>query len=483
MVSTSRSLLVFGFALSLGFLSTNGARAEVVEKKDIVYATRGDLALELDVAHPSIAKMPRPMVLCVHGGGWRGGKRQQYQGLIRDLAERGYVAASVTYRLTQVAPWPAQMDDVDDALRWFRAHAGEFGGDPARIGVMGHSAGGHLSLMLGTRSDREKQPATSVQAVVNFFGPTDMRNPAGWPAGSRSLIEHLGGGPYEGKRKKTFWDFSPVNHLSRGDAPVLTFHGTKDPIVPYAQATMFHREMSRLSVPGRLVTIEGQGHGWGGEQVERTNTATYAFFDRYLKGSELPLVAIEDFESGSERWELTDGKQWKVGGVEGRRHLSLVEKKGSYKPKVRSPYSIALLKDTTVGDFVLDVTLRSTIPEYNHRDLCLFFGHQGPSKFYYVHLGKKGDDHANSIFVVNDAARTTIARERTMGIDWDDAWHRVRVRRSVDDGLIEIFFDDMSHPVMCTNDKTFLHGRIGVGSFDDTGDFDEIRLRGKLIDP
>ena len=480
-MSTSRSPLVFALSLCLGFLTTTATLGEIVEKRDLVYAKRGDLELALDVAHPPVVEMPHPMVLCIHGGGWRGGQRQHYHGLIRALAERGYVAATATYRLTQVASWPAQMNDVDDALRWFRAHASKFGGDPARIGVLGHSAGGHLSLMLGTRSDREKRPGSNVQAVVNFFGPPDMRAPQVWSEGAQKLVEHLAGGKYEGELAKTYWELSPVSHLSRGDAPVLTFHGTQDPTVPYPQATMFHREMLRLSVPGRLVTVEGQGHGWRGEHLERTNAAMHEFLARYLRGSELPHGARDDIEGGAERWELTDAKQWKIGGVEGRRHLRLFEKRSSYRPRVRSPLSIALLKDRVVGDFVLDVTLRSTIPDYGHRDLCLFFGHQGPSRFYYVHLGKKGDDHANSIFVVNDKPRTTIARERTLGIDWDDAWHRVRVRRSVDDGLIEVYFDDMDNPVMCTNDSTFLHGRVGVGSFDDTGDFDEIRLRGKIV--
>ncbi len=453
----------------------------IVERPNLTYAKRGDLELQLDIAHPKIGDLPRPIVVCIHGGGWRMGERQHYGEVVRKLARRGYVAATVTYRLSEIAQWPAQLEDVRSAIEWVRSHASEFGGDPARIGVTGASAGGHLSLMLGVLSDREERPRSTVQAVVNVFGPTDMRGPEGWPEGSRRLIEFLAGGSYA-EKKSTYWDFSPVTHLSRGDAPVLTFHGTKDRIVPVEQATMFHRELDRIGVPHRLELIEGADHGWGGERRAKTEAETYAFFDRYLRAGPLPLVAIDDFESGHARWEFTDETSWRLDGSKNRRFLRLFEKKNSYRPKVRSPFHIALLKDVAVGDFALDVTIRSTIPDYPHRDLCLFFGYQGPSKFYYVHLGKRGDDHANSIFLVNDKPRKTIARERTMGIDWDDAWHRVRIHRSVSDGRIDVYFDDMSRPVMSAVDKTFLAGRVGVGSFDDTGDFDEVRLYGRSAD-
>ena len=132
-----------------------------------------------------------------------------------------------------------------------------------------------------------------------------------------------------------------------------------------------------------------------------------------------------------------------------------------------------------VTDFVLDVQLRSTEKDYGHRSLCLFFGYQSPTRFYYVHFGKKADAHANSIFLVNEQPRVSIAKERTDGTEWDDHWHRARIRREIDSGRIEVFFDDMEKPVMWTVDHTFGHGRVGIGSFDDRGDFDIVRLWGK----
>ena len=146
---------------------------------------------------------------------------------------------------------------------------------------------------------------------------------------------------------------------------------------------------------------------------------------------------------------------------------------------MRSPFNFALLKDVEVTDFVLDVNLRSTNRVYGHQDLCLFFGYQDPGHFYYVHLGRKADAHANSIFLVDGKPRVSIARERTDGTDWSRGWHRARVRRDVQSGRIEVFFDDLEKPVMITENKRFVWGRVGIGSFDDTGSFDVIRLRGR----
>jgi hypothetical protein len=141
------------------------------------------------------------------------------------------------------------------------------------------------------------------------------------------------------------------------------------------------------------------------------------------------------------------------------------------------------LKGITVGSFVLDVKLQSTIPDYNHRDLCLFFGYQDDSHLHYVHFGKKADPHANQIFIVNEKPRLKISTKTSDGTNWDDEWHHARVIRDVKSGKIDVYFDDMKTPVMTAVDKTFTWGRVGVGSFDDTGNFDQIRLYGKKLDP
>lgn len=194
---------------------------------------------------------------------------------------------------------------------------------------------------------------------------------------------------------------------------------------------------------------------------------------------DLPLAFQDDFERNAVGpWEFTDPAAWSIAKV-GENRVLEQKKASKYTPKVRSPFNIALVKDVDVSDFVLDLKVQSTGRDYGHRDLCLFFGHQDPSHFYYVHLGKEADPHAHSIFLVNDAPRVSIAEERTKGTPWTDGWHHVRIVRKVSDGRILVYFDDMKTPIMSAHDKTFAHGRVGVGSFDDTGRFDVLQFWGK----
>lgn len=187
------------------------------------------------------------------------------------------------------------------------------------------------------------------------------------------------------------------------------------------------------------------------------------------------LVFEEDFANGSDRWEMTDASAWAVEEADGKPVLAL---KGAsdYEPPVRSPKNIAWLKDVEVGDFVLEVRMRYTGRAYNHADLCLFFGRQDPARFYYVHLATAADPHANSIFLVNNEPRVSIAKERTDGTAWSDGWHTVRIKRTLENGRIEVYFDDLETPAMIAEDRTHGAGRIGLGSFDDTGQFGAVRV-------
>jgi hypothetical protein len=196
--------------------------------------------------------------------------------------------------------------------------------------------------------------------------------------------------------------------------------------------------------------------------------------------ADLPLVYQNDFERDELKgWDFTDKSAWRIARV-GDQHQRVLEqfRESKYQPPVRSHLNIALVQRVDVADFMLDVKVRSTGRDYGHRDLCLFFGHQDASHFYYVHLGKQADAAANSIFLVNGKPRTSIAEARTNGTPWTDNWHHVRIERRVNDGLIEVYFDDMKNPAMTAHDRTFLHGRLGVGSFDDTGMFDDITIKG-----
>lgn len=197
----------------------------------------------------------------------------------------------------------------------------------------------------------------------------------------------------------------------------------------------------------------------------------------------LPLLFREDFQSGkATRWEMSDPKAWKI--VPHRRNQVLYQfQQSMIKPTFRSPYNRALIKDLVLSDCVLDVRLQSTGANVDHRDMCLFFGFQDPEHFYYVHFGKKADKYANQIFIVDGADRKKISLESTSGTPWNDNWHHARVVRKATDGMILVYFDEMDKPVMKALDKTFETGLVGVGSFDDSGYFDNIYVYGTKAFP
>ncbi|MEZ4849119.1 MAG: hypothetical protein R3B93_10985 [Bacteroidia bacterium] len=191
------------------------------------------------------------------------------------------------------------------------------------------------------------------------------------------------------------------------------------------------------------------------------------------------LVYSQDFESPQaiRDFEMSDERAWRIGEGATGKTLELFGK-SEYEARVRSPFNIALLKDVVVGDFVLEANLSQTGREYGHRDLCLFFGVNTPTNFYYVHIASVADNNANNIFLVNDEPRTNIATKTTKGTDWGktNSWHTVRIERKVAEGTIKIYFDDMTTPIMETTDTHFDKGRIGLGSFDDTGQFDNLKI-------
>jgi len=196
----------------------------------------------------------------------------------------------------------------------------------------------------------------------------------------------------------------------------------------------------------------------------------------------LPLVIREDFEQSAARWQPTDAAAWKILETPEGKVYSLFQQ-SKFKPPHRSPVNIAILKDVIVGDFVFETKVQSTVKDYDHRSMVMVFGYQDPAHYYYVHFGKKADDHANQIFIVNDAPRLKISTKSTPGTPWDVSWHDVKIVRNVSDGKIDIYFDDMQSPVMTATDKTFAWGQIGIGAFDDLGNYDNLTLRGTVTKP
>ena len=191
------------------------------------------------------------------------------------------------------------------------------------------------------------------------------------------------------------------------------------------------------------------------------------------------LVYSQDFESPQaiRDFEMTDASAWRIGEGATGKTIELFGK-SEYESRVRSPHNIALIKNLVVGDFILEANLSQTGKEYGHRDLCLFFGVNNATNFYYLHIASVADDNANNIFLVNDEPRTNIATKTTQGTKWGEtnSWHKVRIERNVEVGSIKIYFDDMTNPAMEANDTHFISGSIGIGSFDDTGQFDNIKI-------
>ena len=263
---------------------------------DIEYARVGDKSLSLDVYVPETAEPGKklPLVVWVHGGAWLGGDKRG--GPFLRLANKGYVLASVNYRLSQEAIFPAQIHDCKAAIRFLRANADRYGVDPDRIGVWGSSAGGHLVALLGTTGDAKEiegdvgdhdAVSSRVQAVVDWFGPTDLTL-MGKQSGPESKMDHdaptspeskLVGGPIQ-ERKELARTANPITYVTRDDPPFLIMHGDKDPLVPWRQSEILRDALKAAGVDVAYHLQPGAGHSLPGPEmlamVER-------FFDAKLK--------------------------------------------------------------------------------------------------------------------------------------------------------------------------------------------------------
>jgi hypothetical protein len=189
----------------------------------------------------------------------------------------------------------------------------------------------------------------------------------------------------------------------------------------------------------------------------------------------MKLVFQEDFEKGRARWETTDDQNWEMHVHNGNTAFGIKQRKSDYSPQFRSPHTIALLKNIEVADFVMTLKVKSILDTGGHRDACIFFNYQDPNNFYYVHLGARPDPNSGQIMIVNNAPRRPLTDNQN-NTPWDDQWHQVKIIRDTQTGMIEVYFDDMTKPHMKCSDKTFGKGRIGIGSFDDVNDFDDIRI-------
>ena len=190
---------------------------------------------------------------------------------------------------------------------------------------------------------------------------------------------------------------------------------------------------------------------------------------------------FDDFEKGTaEKWEARNPDDWEI-VKENNNHYYFLKVPGKLEGPIRKPGAFSLIKDLNLTDFtlILDAKCLRSI-ETKGRDIILVFGYQDETHFYYAHLSNYHDNFHNSILIVNGGDRKPILKGESIPRLNDTEFHHIRLRRDVESGLIEVYFDDFDFPIIKAVDKTFLFGRIGVGSFDDIGGFDNIKVIGKI---
>jgi len=275
--------------LPIAFLAYGASGAEPIFEKAIEYANPDNQHLQLDLARPAEGDGPFPAVICIHGGGFRAGTRNGWDGPCKTLASRGYVAATITYRLAPQFQFPSAVEDCKAAVRWLRANRAKYHVDPERIAVMGDSAGGHLTLFLAVTNnvhdfDGDQNPGQSsrVQCAVSFYGPCDFTKSYGKSVDAAQVLPLFLGGNLQQQYRRHILS-SPLYWVTPDAPPTLLLHGTNDAYVNYEQAILMRDRLKAAQVDVELLTLEGAGHGFKGEDQKRAYAAAYEFLDKHLK--------------------------------------------------------------------------------------------------------------------------------------------------------------------------------------------------------
>ncbi len=271
--------------------------------RDVAYVENGHERQKLDLYVPEKASTPMPLIIWIHGGGWAAGSKDGCPPLRGGFIERGYAVASVGYRLSGHAVFPAQIEDCKAAIRWLRAHAKEHNIDPQKFGVWGSSAGGHLVAFTGTSGDVKPfdvganlEQSSRVQAVCDYYGPTDFNVFTTTPgyeshAAENSPESRLLGGKVADNRDKAA-RVNPITYVSGDDPPFLIVHGDKDPTVPINQSQLLFDALKKSGLSAHFHTIHGAGHGGPGFSGKNVDDMVAAFFDERLKSGSKKVEAL-----------------------------------------------------------------------------------------------------------------------------------------------------------------------------------------------
>jgi acetyl esterase/lipase len=264
-------------------------------ERDIIYCTMDGVDLRMDVYYPTVAKQEWPMIMYVHAGGWTSGTKDVDAGLVdvQALQEAGFLLTSVEYRLAPEHKFPAMIEDVKCAVRFLRAHAGQYNIDPERFGAIGGSAGGHLVSLLGVADDTAGfdvgeylDHSSRVQAVVDMYGVADVAP----PFTRRLFFDRMDVFGTFDQWDPIFVIASPVNYATPDDPPFLIFQGEFDTTVPPNQSTSLLRHLQRGGVQAELIMVENAGHGFLpvdekpiNPSLEEIRDRTMLFWKEHLK--------------------------------------------------------------------------------------------------------------------------------------------------------------------------------------------------------
>jgi len=279
-------VITFRCGVASALLSVASAFAAEPTYRDIEYARVGDFSLKLDLYLPKQANAP--LVVYVHGGAWRAGSKSDVP--IVNLLDHGFAIASVDYRLSTQAPFPAQVHDIKAAIRFLRASSEQFDISTRRIAIIGSSAGGHLAALVGvTNGDKELEgrvgrhldQSSTVQCIVSLYGASNLQTilsqstETGLKMRVPALQLLLGGQPTEKPELAKL--ASPVAHLDKHDPPLLLIHGDSDPQMPPQQSREFAETYRALSLPVEFIIVAGGKHG-GAEFYDTERTTKMALF-------------------------------------------------------------------------------------------------------------------------------------------------------------------------------------------------------------
>lgn len=282
----------------------------VTVHRDLAYVENGHQRQVLDLYVPKSASVPQPLIVWVHGGGWQNGSKDRCPPVRKGFIRDGYAIASINYRLSGHAPFPAQIEDCKAAIRWLKAHADQFQIDADRIGIWGSSAGGHLVALLGTTGAADvfstadsSEQSSRVQAVCDFYGPTDFKvfvttNGYERHASEDSPEARLIGGPVLDNPDKAK-AVNPIKYISKDVPPFLIVHGDQDRTVPLNQSQLLFDALKRNESYVQFHTIHGAGHGGAGFSETEVDDMVRDFFSMALKPSSGEQIRVRAFQTES----------------------------------------------------------------------------------------------------------------------------------------------------------------------------------------